>query len=156
MQKRGWPGTHRFKVEFIGANKQAVWSAPASPWGLSSFSVCYKLNSYEHVLSRFVWRAESLLLFHTHFSVRHYWLTPYSYSSPCSFVCECVRSSTPRWTYKIKIQRALRLLTRLRFLDCVFVGYTHAGLQFWQLVHPTTVSLAEESQRTMGPLSSMK
>lgn len=39
---------------------------------------------------------------------------------------------------------------------CVCGLHTHAELQFWQLVHPTIVSLAEESHRTIGPLSSMK
>lgn len=54
------------------------------------------------------------------------------------------------------------LLAGVRFLDCMFVGctrkHTHARaeLQFWQLVHPTIVSLAEESLRTMGLLSSKK
>lgn len=39
---------------------------------------------------------------------------------------------------------------------CVCGLHTRVELQFWQLVHPTIISLAEESQRTMGPLSSMK
>lgn len=34
--------------------------------------------------------------------------------------------------------------------------HTHIELQFWQLDHPSIVTLAEESHRTMGPLSSRK